>query len=231
MSDLLQSLFGADSKGAGLALLTIILTSGVVSAVITKLFERGARRDERVRDGYAATTAALVAWGEFPYRVARRTSDDADVLTTLANRGHDAQEALACRRAWVVGESAAMGDAYAAISTKLRPQVAVATKAAWARPAVGSGSGMVLSEGEKLPAVDVESTVDLWCVALRYRYGWRRWLFVPALLRVALRRRGVPLPARRSAVAGSRTPAGRSPEAGIAPSGRTQVSGSGSAAS
>lgn len=87
---------------------------------------------------------------------------------------------------------------------------------------------MVLSDGEKLPSVDVELAVDLWCVALRYRFGWRRRVFVPALLRPALRRRGVPLPARQSAVAVSPSHAGRSPEGGIAPAGRTQVTGSGS---
>lgn len=191
MSELLQSVLGINDKGAAVALLGVILTSGVVSAMVTKLFEKGAKRDERVRDGYAGATAALVAWGEFAFRVARRTSDDADVLAGLAGRGHDAQEALACRRAWVVGESAVMGDAYAAIVAYLRPQVAEATKQAWTRSAVGSASGMVLSEGAQPPAVDVEAALDLWCGALRYRFGWRRIVFVPVLLSGALRRNGV----------------------------------------
>lgn len=125
-----------------------------------------------------------------------------------------------------------MGEAYAAIAAQLRPQVALATQTAWRRPAIGSGSGMVLSDGEKLPSVDVQLAVDLWCVALRYRFGWRRRVFAPALLRTALRRHGVLLPARTGAVAVAvpRSHAGRSPEGGIAPAGRTQVSGSGSAA-
>lgn len=89
-----------------------------------------------------------------------------------------------------------MGEAYAAIAAQLRPQVALATQAAWRRLAIGSGSGMVLSDGEKLPSVDVQLAVDLWCVALRHRFGWRRWVFVPVTLRAALRRRGVHLPAR-----------------------------------
>jgi len=223
-----DGLVGVLNQGAG-AVFGLVLTTGFVTAVVTKLFDKGAKRDERVRDGYAATTAALVAWGEFPYRVARRTSDENDALAALASRGHDAQEMLACRRAWVVGESAVMGEAYAAIAAQLRPQVAVATQAAWRRLAIGSGSGMVLSDGEKLPSVDVQLAVDLWCVALRYRFGWRRWVFLPATLRAALRRRGIPLPARQTAAV-SRSHAGRNPEGGIAPAGRTQVTGSGSAA-
>ena len=112
------------------AVLPLILTSGVASVLLAKLIERGSNRDERVRDGYADSTAVLVAWGEFPYRVARRTSDEPDVRAALVGRAHDAQEALACRRAWVVCESVVMGEVYSATIGQLRPQVAEATQAA-----------------------------------------------------------------------------------------------------
>lgn len=206
MNDFLPALIGDDGKGAGWVILTLILTSGVVSVLITKLFERGAKCDERVRDGYADSTAVLVAWGEFPYRVARRTSDEPDVRAALVGRAHDAQEALACRRAWVVCESVVMGEVYSASTAQLRPQVAEATQAAWRRTPATTGAGMVLSDGQPTPQVDVQRFVDLWCVALRYRFGWRRWVFVPVLLRRVLRRRGVPLPADLS----SRLPASAS---------------------
>lgn len=191
MNDLLGALVGEDGKGAGWLIITAILTSGVVSVLVTKLFERGAKRDERVRQGYADSTAALVAWAEFPYRVARRTSDEPDVCATLVGRGHDAQEALACRRAWVVGESVVMSEGYAVITAQLRPHVGAATQAAWRRPPSSGGAGMVLSDGQPLPQVDVDHVVDLWCLAQRYRYGWRRWM-LPPVLRWRLRRRGVP---------------------------------------
>jgi hypothetical protein len=139
-----------------------------------------------VRDGYADSTAVLVAWGEFPYRVARRTSDEPDVRAALVGRAHEAQEALACRRAWVVCESEVMGEVYSAITAQLRPQVAEATQTAWRRSPATSGADMVLSDGQPLPQVDVQRFVDLWCVALRYRFGWRRWVFVPVLLRPVL---------------------------------------------
>lgn len=193
VNDLLQRVIGDDGKGAVWVILTVILTSGVVSALVTKLFERGAKRDEQVRDGYADSTDVLVAWSEFPYRVARRTSDEPEVCATLVGRGHDAQEALACRRAWVVGESVVMSEVYSAITVQLRPEVADATQAAWRRAPASGGAGMVLSDGEAVPGVDVQRFVDLWCLALRYRYGWRRWVFVPPLLRWKLRRGGVPI--------------------------------------
>ena len=198
MNDLFLAVIGDDGKGAGWVILTVILTSGVVSALVTKLLERGAKRDERVRDGYADSTAVLVAWGEFPYRVARRTSDEPEICAALVGRGHDAQEALACRRAWVVGESVVMSEVYTGITAQLHPQVAEATQAAWRGAPASGGAGMVLSDGEAIPRVDVQRFVDLWCLALRYRYGWRRWVFVPALLRWQLRRRGVPLGAALS---------------------------------
>lgn len=206
VNDFLQGLVGEGGKGAGWVILTAILTSGVVTALLTKLFERGAKRDERVRDGYADATAVLVAWGEFPYRVARRTSDDPEVCAALVGRGHDAQESLACRRAWVVGESVVMSEVYSAITAQLRPQVAEATQAAWRRAPAGGGAGMVLSDGQPMPRVDVQGFLDLWCLALRYRYGWRRWVFVPPLLRWKLRSRGVPLAAAPSEPAPAQAP-------------------------
>lgn len=200
MTEVVQSVLTWLGQGVG-ALAGIVLTAGVVSALVTKLFDRGAKRDERVRDGYADSTAVLVAWGEFPYRVARRMSDEPDVCAALVSRAHDAQEALACRRAWVVGESVVMSEAYAAITAQLRPQVAEATKAAWRRTPATTGAGMVLSDGQRMPELDVQRFVDLWCLALRYRFGWRRWVFVPVLLRWVLRRGGVPLVAYPSGTA------------------------------
>ncbi|WP_139142618.1 hypothetical protein [Humibacillus sp. DSM 29435] len=193
MNDLLWTMIGDDGNGAGWVILTVILTSGVVSALVTKLLERGAKRDERVRDGYADSTAVLVAWGEFPYRVARRTSDEAEVCAALVGRGHDAQEGLACRHAWIVGESVVMSEFYSAITVQLRPQVADATQAAWRRAPASGGAGMVLSDGQPMPQVEVQRFVDLWCLALRYRFGWRRWVFMPGLLRRAISNCGVPL--------------------------------------
>jgi hypothetical protein len=99
MTEVMQGVLTWLGQGVG-ALAGIVLTAGVVSAVVTKLFDRGAKRDERVRDGYADSTAVLVAWGEFPYRVARRTSDEPDVCAALVSRAHDTQESLASRRAW-----------------------------------------------------------------------------------------------------------------------------------
>ncbi|WP_140743819.1 hypothetical protein [Pedococcus bigeumensis] len=216
MNDVLRAIIGDDGKGAGWVILTAILTSGVVTVLVTKLFERGAKRDERVRDGYADSTAVLVAWGEFPYRVARRTSNEPNVGAELVGRAHDAQEALECRRAWVVGESVVMSEVYSAITAQLRPQVAEATQAAWRRAPATTGAGMVLSDGQPMPHVDVQRFVDLWCAALRYRFGWRRWVFPAPLLRFKLARRGVllalpaPSPIRGVPNLGGQSPGGLS---------------------
>lgn len=191
MNDVARGLLALVGQGTG-ALLGIIFTTGVVTVVVTKLFDKSAKRDERVREGYAAATAALVAWGELPYRVARRTSDAPEVLAALAARGHDAQEALACQSAWVVGESRPLAEVYAATVAALRPQVAAATQEAWRRPVVESGVDMVLSAGPALPAVQLDEAVDVWCLALTYRFGWRRIPgAVPGLLRRRLQRRGL----------------------------------------
>jgi hypothetical protein len=191
MNDVLRGLLVVVGQGTG-ALLGIIFTTGVVTVVVTKLFDKSAKRDERVREGYAAATAALVAWGEFPYRVARRTSEAPEVLAALASRGHDVQEALACQRAWVVGESRPLAELYAATVAALRPSVAAATQEAWRRSVVESGADMVLSAGPALPSVQLDAAVDTWCLALTYRFGWRRIMcVVPGILRWRLQQRGI----------------------------------------
>lgn len=191
MTDALDWVLDLAGRGAG-AILGLLLTAGVVSAVVTKLFDKGAKRDEHAREGYASATAALVAWGEFPYRVARRTSDAPEVLAALASRGHDTQEALACRRAWVVGESRLLGEVFAATANSLKPQVAAATQEAWRRVPVQSAVGMVFSDGPALPGVRLDAAVDAWCLAITYRFGWRRWVFwLPGVLRWRLRKRGL----------------------------------------
>jgi hypothetical protein len=197
MTDALDWVLDLAGRGAG-AILGLVLTAGVVSAVVTKLFDKGAKRDEHARQGYASATAALVAWGEFPYRVARRTSDAPEVLAALAGHGHDTQEALACRRAWVVGESRILAEVFAATASRLKPQVAAATQEAWRRAPMQGAAGMVLSDGAALPSIALDDAVDAWCLAITYRFGWRRWAFwFPGLLRWRLRKQGL-LPERTS---------------------------------
>jgi hypothetical protein len=141
-----------------------------VSAIVGKLFDRGSKRDERVRDGYAASTAALVAWAEFPYRVARRSRPTTPEARggPRVGRGHDVTGGAGLPSAPGLSASPpVMGEAYAAITAELRPVVGQATQAAWRRPAAVDGSAMVLSDGPTMPVVDVQPLLDKWCTALR----------------------------------------------------------------
>ncbi len=77
----------ADSFSAA-AVLTLVLGSTVLGALLTALSKN--LRDAAVvrRDKYAAAAGHLAAWTEYPYRIRRRTSDDAETLTRLADLGH-----------------------------------------------------------------------------------------------------------------------------------------------
>jgi len=73
-------------------LLVVLLSSGVVSALVAVVAASSGVAAENRRQGYAAAVEAVVAWAEYPFRIRRRTSDDPATLSDLANLGHELQE-------------------------------------------------------------------------------------------------------------------------------------------
>jgi|GEM_PF-1746109 len=154
------------------ALLTL-LGSGAVAAVLTAIATSlrataGARRER-----YAAATGLLVARIEYPYRIRRRTSDDAETLTQLAERGHDLQERLAEARAWVTAESPIMGEVYDACVEALDQPFKAAARQAWNEGPVKLPQDMNLNGFGPGDLQDVVTTMEC---ALGYRFGVRRLL-------------------------------------------------------
>jgi hypothetical protein len=87
----------------------------------------------------------LAAWCELPYRVRRRTSNSPEVLTALADRGHDLQEQLARHRSWVTIESRRAGDVLDAVLKDINRQVTPALQDAWLQPPVTAPEDMNLA--------------------------------------------------------------------------------------
>src|SRR4051794_25186091 len=83
-----------DSTNVWVVIALALLGSSVVAGLITSVLGNLRAAATARREGYANAVRSLIARGEYPYRVRRRVSDDADVLAALVSRGHDLQEQL-----------------------------------------------------------------------------------------------------------------------------------------
>ena len=101
----------------GIGVITLILGSSVVTAIVSRFLDRGAASAQARREGYAraARPGCRPARHEYPYRIRRRTSDESGVVSELVNLGHDIQEDLAAAQAWVTAESSRMGELYRSV--------------------------------------------------------------------------------------------------------------------
>jgi hypothetical protein len=175
---------GSESSASNLwvvAALTL-LGSSVVAGLITSVLGNLRAAANTRRDGYAAAVRALIARGEYPYRVRRRVSDDAEVLSALVERGHDLQEQLAACRTWVASEHRALGALFEKALTAIDSTVSPATGDAWSQPPITTAADMNLSgwgPGDQWTHVaNLER-------AIAFRFGprrlvpsclWKRWI-------------------------------------------------------
>lgn len=167
-----------------------ILGSTVLATLVTTLVA-GLRSSSAVRrDGYAAAVEAVVAWFEFPYRVRRRTADTPEALATLAGLGHDLQERLAGRLAWVAAEHGVLSDVFDTVLNTIRPPVSASVTDAWSSPALSAPHEM--NVGPFGPG-DLQPEIVKLHRAISYRFGMRR-LLPSFVIRWRLSKRGL-LPA------------------------------------
>lgn len=168
---LLASSSFVDTAAVPIVVALIGLTGTLVAAVLTYAFGRLSEAASRRREGYAEASRLLVRWAEFPYRIRRRTSDSPEELARLAHLGHEIQEELSFRTAWVSAENARMGEILAQVIEDLRAEVGRACQDAWTAPPIAAASGMNLNgwgpQGTDEPICRFQS-------AVRFRFGWRR---------------------------------------------------------
>lgn len=170
-----------------MTILVLILGSSVVAGVLGHILT-GLRTGATIRrDRYAAATKLLVARIEYPYRIRRRTSDDAELLHTLATIGHDLQERLAESRAWIATESTVLSEVFDHCVTSLDTAFKQACSDAWNAVPVATAAEMNLGAFGMGNQQHIVTTIER---ALIYRFGVRR--LIPAfVLRRQLKRRGL----------------------------------------
>lgn len=190
----------ADINSAGSLVLTAALGSSVLTAVVSKLVDRSSSHLEMVREGYAGATRALVAWGRFPYRIERRINDEPSTLLELTTLGAEIQERLAYAAGWVSSESPVLGTLYADLAAVLRVGSGIHAREAWASPPRTSAAMMNIQPGTD--SLDDEhpewQIARLFGIALRYRFGWRRYLLPARVVRWRLAQLRIVEQAKRS---------------------------------
>ena len=155
-------------------LLTLSLAAlSTAGAIIVAFVPRWSEANERRRTRYAEAVEALIAWAEYPYRVARRTDETPETLKELASLGHALQERLAFHGAWVSSENAKMGKLYQAVLTVVRGEVGPAIMAAWTKQPINTSSQMNIGDLHIDQAKVVACTRSFAAVS-QNRFGWRR---------------------------------------------------------
>lgn len=149
------------------------VTLPAASAIIVAFIPRWSDANERRRTRYAKAVEGLIAWAEYPYRVARRTIDSPETLNELAAIGHTLQERLAFDQAWVSSENAHMGNLYSKVLSYVRGQVGPATLNAWQRQPVTSPHGMNIGD-LSINQSQITALTRLLAAVSQNRFGWRR---------------------------------------------------------
>jgi hypothetical protein len=209
----------AGGVGPGAVLLGVVallLTSSVIANIVTAAMTSLRASAEIRRQRYAAAVELLAARIEFPYRIRRRTSDEPQTLTKLADIGHDLQQQLAQSRAWVTAENAVMGEVFDACIAALDEPFKNASRDAWDSDAVTGPKQMNLNGFGMGEQQHVLASMQR---ALVYRFGWRRLISNGQLRRLLTQKGSLPAPAEPNAQqtanpAGANPPARRTDEAG-----------------
>ena len=147
----------------------------VAGAIVIAVVPRWAEATERRRTRYAKAVRGLVAWAEFPYRIARRVDDEPGTLRDLARLGHSLQEGLALHGAWIETESPRMARLYKYVAVSLRTEVGQAMQEAWNRPPSSVPADMNVGD-LGIDQSRVAALIDHVSQASRTRFGWRRLL-------------------------------------------------------
>lgn len=148
-----------------------------LTAAATMLLTRASEAANRRRDRYAQASGTLVAWVEFPYRVRRRSSDDATTIAALTDLGHDLQERMACHQAWIATEHPALAARYSETRAIITGAVGPAIAEAWGSAPVIKPAEMNL--GDWGPATACAGALTSLQHEIENRFGLRRlkaWL-------------------------------------------------------
>ena len=165
-------------------ILVAVISSGVVAALINTISGNLRANANIRRDRYAQAVRYLIAWGEYPYRIRRRTDDDPATLAALVDRGHALQEQRAEIAGWIAAESRTLGEIFDRCRRDLGVIVGPACAEAWNSPPASTSAAMNLGSFGPRGVEAIAARLERAC---QYRFGLRRLMW-PSLVRSRLSR-------------------------------------------
>ena len=144
--------------GIAVAVLTALRVSGDAAK------DRRAQRQHEQARQYAEALSTAIAWGEIPYRVARRTSDDPATLQVHVLHIHELQERITFHSQWLRVESPEIADAYDDLVRAIKRLTLPNAQDAWNRAPLTSGREMNIGA---LYACDVSTECNAFVTAVR----------------------------------------------------------------
>jgi len=112
-------------------------------------------------------------WTEFPYRIARRLSNDPEAVAPIVEAMHQAQERICFHENWLRTVSEDIEKAYSSLVDAVKAKSAPHIQAAWRRHPAKIPEGMMLGN---IFAVDVGAEVDEFAEQISRDLSlWRRW--------------------------------------------------------
>jgi hypothetical protein len=154
------------------AVYAALITAGV--GLIGQALIRMKEARDRRRDEYSRAFEAAMAWTEFPYRIARRLSNEGDAVGPIVARMHDAQEQICFHENWMRSVSDDIAKAYSALVDAVKEKSAPHIQTAWKQAPARIPDGMIL--GEAFP-VRVKSEVDAFTKQIRRDLSYLRQLW------------------------------------------------------
>ena len=132
-------------------------------------------RDE---DHQFLALAAILAWAEIPYRIARRVDNEPATLTALVSHIHGLQQDIGYHSQWLFIDSPDSHAAYSALVTATKGQAATFIHDAWRRDPAATPERQIIGASY---AVDVSQECDAFRDAVLlhlntagYHRRWRR---------------------------------------------------------
>ena len=129
-------------------------------------------RDRR-RDEYSQAFAAAMRWTEFPYRIARRLSNQPGVCSPIIMAFHETQEEICFHENWLRSVSDDIADAYSSLVRAVKDRSRQHIESAWKQPPAQIPEGMIL--GDAFPVV-VTAEVASFTRQIRRNLSWWHWL-------------------------------------------------------
>jgi hypothetical protein len=143
----------------GLAGAVVTVTGALAAQTLVRVREA---RDHR-RNEYSRAFDAALAWTEFPYRIARRLSNEREDVAPLVAAMHETQQRLYYHSTWLRSVSPAIGVAYERLIAAIREKTAPFLAEAWAREPWRPGE----QELGRLFLIDIETETAAFVQAVR----------------------------------------------------------------